>query len=221
MKKITLIFCIAILTFITGPQLFSKFNGGIKAGINLTNLSIHIPYKSMAGSGGFFILDDNYTRKVGLTIGGFYSFKLNKNFFIQPELYFSQKKYRSEYSTIAYRYETDTYIELPLLIKYKKSIFEVFAGPYFAYLLDADGYLEFTAGTQKLIEELDKEDIEPKDTEFGLVFGAGFRWNRFILDVRYTLGLTKFTEDLLTMNKYTNTRTTKHNAIVILLGIEF
>jgi hypothetical protein len=125
MKKISVITCLLVLLTLGGPHVQAAFNGGIKAGINLTTLNLYEPTIPGGVTGGILILETNFKRRVGLTIGGFYNLKMIKDFSIRPEIYYSQKKYRSQILPTIDRYETDTYIDIPLLIKYKKSMFEI------------------------------------------------------------------------------------------------
>lgn len=74
-------------------------------------------------------------------IGVFYSFRLGKNVLLQPELYFSQfgsRVYGSDWMTGKLNKETLSYIELPLLVKYRVPLGSrlrpvLFGGGYFAY----------------------------------------------------------------------------------------
>jgi hypothetical protein len=109
------------------------------------------------------------------------------NFLIQPEVLYTQKGAKYDEGGAEATVKLD-YVEVPVLFKgrfgsggVKPS---VFAGPAVGFKVSAK--TEFDG------EEEDIEDV--KGTDFGIVFGAGLDLaagpGSFIIDARYTLGLT-------------------------------
>jgi len=122
-------------------------------------------------------------------IGGFITYNFNEMFALQPEIYYSVKGAREE--TVAGDIDLKLgYIDIPILLKVKLPMEgkswspNLYAGPYFAFLLSAD------------LEGLDVKD-DTKSTDLGLVVGAGIDFmlsegmRALNLDFRYSIGFTK------------------------------
>lgn len=157
MKKILFTMLFAYITFATTAQ----FNGGIKIGLGLSNLTGDISENDML-----------FVKSVG-----FYSqFSLSDALTLQPELLLFSQGSLLEDGT---NFRLD-YIGLPVIFKYNLSEkFNIQAGPQIGFLLSTN----------------------PKDakdgftgTDFGLNFGAGGTWERFLIDLRYVLGLSNISD---------------------------
>lgn len=159
---------------------------GVKAGVNLTYLD-----------GGDVKSTDS---KIGFSVGGFLTYRINKLIAVQPEVLITQKKANSEKDVNwgTWKYKLDLwYLEIPVLVKVaipvKSSLNpSVFGGPAFALKLSGKGKSEFTEGVwDRVVGGLESYD-------FGVIFGADveftlgfFQKGKFTADVRYNLGLTK------------------------------
>lgn len=197
-KKITGIGLVLSLAFSVNAQ---KINYGIKAGSNFS-------VQSEAGD-----LYNNDDIRTGLHFGAFGNYSLSEKFKLQTEINYDQKG--SKYDNVTNSYE---YISVPVLAKISlgKSLrtplhFNVYAGPYAAFLINAETEMSGIENGQSI----DKKD-NTEDTEFGLVGGFSINYpisnSTIFLDFRLGLGLNNYDkndEDL--RNKYFG----------ISLGLEF
>ena len=169
--------------------LFSFAEGvsfGIKAGLNIA---------SVLGDG-----TGHAQSKIGFVGGGFVTLGLGDLFAIQPEILYTQKGYRWESDFLGATYEATGmlyYIEIPMLSKIMIPVTgnvkpNLFIGPYFGVNLIAKKKIESS-------EPPYEYDIaNSKDSEFGMVFGAGLDYiltkRKIGFEGRYTLGLTTSSE---------------------------
>jgi hypothetical protein len=81
------------------------------------------------------------------------------------------------------------YIEVPILLKINltKNL-NIHAGPYFAYLIDAQVKNESESGSFDFEESYDNDDFNKFD--MGLSGGFGFDFDSFGIGARYNYGLT-------------------------------
>ena len=180
MKKLfTLLFLVCLFSTMS----FAQMQAGLKAGVNISNLS-----GDDAGS------PDS---KTGFAFGGFFMYQFSPMFAIQPEAYYSMKgatdKMDFQGTTVDLTYTLD-YIEIPVLFKFLIPIQgsgvrpAIFAGPFLGINTTAKVKAEYDGQSQE-------EDIEDtKSTEFGLQFGGGIGFpvgkGELGVDIRYILGLS-------------------------------
>jgi len=180
MKKIfTLLFLVCLFSTMS----FAQMQAGLKAGVNISNLS-----GDDAGS------PDS---KTGFAFGGFFMYQFSPMFAIQPEAYYTMKgatdKMDFEGTTVDLTYTLD-YIEIPVLFKFLIPIQgsgvkpAIFAGPFLGINTTAKVKAEFNGQSQE-------DDItDTKSTEFGLQFGGGIGFpvgkGELGVDIRYILGLS-------------------------------
>ncbi len=157
--------------------LSTKF--GIKGGLNLTNLH----------SNDFA---DNQM-KAGFNAGIYSKIPVTPGFSIQPELLYSVKGNKSDYSNFVqgsgqYRFNLG-YIELPLLavVNLAKN-FSIHGGGYAAYLAYADIKDVNNNGHINGITDLNENNFNRWD--FGLAGGVAFDIENFTLGARYNYGLS-------------------------------
>lgn len=180
MKKI---FSVFFLLFLFSSFTFAQMQLGVKAGLNLANLS------------GDDISDTD--ARTGIAGGVFFMYQFNEMFAVQPELTYSMKgaKEKGIIENISYEAEINLdYFEIPLLLKFLIPIKgsgvkpAIFAGPALAINLSAKSKIE--AAGQSFEEDI--EDV--KSTDFGLVFGGGIGFpvgnGELGFDIRYILGLS-------------------------------
>lgn len=180
MKKfLTLLFVLTVFSMIS----FAQMQAGLKAGVNISNLS-----GDDAGS------PDS---KTGFAFGGFFMYQFSPMFAIQPEAYYTMKgateKMDFSGTTVDLTYTLD-YIEIPVLFKFLIPIQgsgvrpAIFAGPFLGINTTAKVKAEFDGQSQE-------EDLtDTKSTEFGLQFGGGIGFpvgkGELGVDLRYILGLS-------------------------------
>ena len=180
MKKFfTLLFVLTVFSMIS----FAQMQAGLKAGVNISNLS-----GDDAGS------PDS---KTGFAFGGFFMYQFSPMFAIQPEAYYTMKgateKMDFSGTTVDLTYTLD-YIEIPVLFKFLIPIQgsgvrpAIFAGPFLGINTTAKVKAEFDGQSQE-------EDLtDTKSTEFGLQFGGGIGFpvgkGELGVDLRYILGLS-------------------------------
>lgn len=156
--------------------LSAKF--GIKGGLNLTNL-----------------YSDDFADshlKAGFNAGIFSKIPVTPGFSIQPELLYSVKGSKSDYSNFVegngqYRFNLG-YVELPILavVNLTKN-FSIHAGGYGAYLTNANIKDVNNNGTINGITDLNANNFNRWD--YGLAGGIGFDIQNFLIGARYNYGL--------------------------------
>ena len=185
MKRVLI--AVSMIAFITGLSSVSmakELTGGVKAGINITNLS------------GDDIEDAD--SKMGIVGGGFITYKISDMFAIQPELLFSMKgcKFDEDGGDATLKLN---YLEIPVLAKFLIPMKEnikpnVYLGPSLGILMSAK--YDWEGGGESGTEDV-KDDL--KSVDFGLVFGGGVDFpigeGIMTFDARYTMGLSSFRED--------------------------
>ena len=174
---------------------------GVKGGINFASVSFD-PSE-----------DTNTGTRIGIAAGGFVALPLGSRLTIQPEGLFSQKGEKADLDGVVAKLELD-YIEVPVLVKYAitqgaSRSFHVFGGPSMAFKVRSRATASFGGTTV----ETGEENI--KDTDFGVVFGAGMDFGKWSVDGRYTMGLADINNDEADETKI-RTRT-----ISVLAGIRF
>jgi hypothetical protein len=149
------------------------------------------------------IIGENFESKLGFCIGGFITFGISEMFAIQPEVLYSMKGSKAEGIVLAESFKVEfnlSYLEIPVLLKVRIPTRgtvrpSIFAGPYLAIKLSGKSKIEYAGES----EEEDLEDL--KDTDIGLVLGAGIDFGKLTVDLRYNLGITKIPEEDDVKNK--------------------
>lgn len=151
---------------------------GIKGGVNFSNLYTED-------------VDDNNVL-TSFNVGVFVSMPLTNFLSIQPEFLYSRKGaelvYDNAFASGTGKFKLN-YIEAPILLKVNltKNL-NVHAGPYFAYLIDAQVTNESSSGNFDFEENIDNDDFNKFD--YGLSAGAGFDFESIGFGVRYNYGLS-------------------------------
>lgn len=169
MKKIILLSIIFSYPFFSQAQL----SGGIKAGLNVANVSIEPDV----------ISTDN---RVGLHLGGYAKFDINENISLQPELLYSQKGFGFTLLTASSDMNIN-YMDLAALVRYNiNEMISIHAGPQLGFVLSA-----------KAKEDDGEDDFKDivKSTDFSLAGGVQVDLPTGIIGgVRYNLGITNISE---------------------------
>ena len=173
MKKVVLIILIiGIMVFGSFAQM-NDMLFGVKGGLTLGRIS------------GFDdeISDDNAEYRIGVALGGMMIIPLNEKFYLQSELMYVMKGQKYDFSVEEVTMVFDV-LEIPILVKYMavESI-AVYGGPTFDYLMTAK--MDSDEGEVDL-----KDEDLVKSMAFGLSFGAQYKMDKILFDLRYDLGLS-------------------------------
>jgi hypothetical protein len=149
---------------------------GIKGGLNATNI-----YQND-------INDEN--ARFGFNLGLYGQILSSDVFAIQPELLYSTKGARWEY-TGGVEQSIDfniNYLDLPVLAVFKLGkTAEIHAGPYVGYLLSAK--IKYDGDLANGTDNIDRDDLNTLD--YGLVGGLGLNFGGVQVGARYNYGLAK------------------------------
>lgn len=185
------------------PAAAQPVTGGIKAGVVFASVP---NFES--------VTDLSTSVRTGVTGGGFVRFAIGKRFALQPEVLYTQKGVEGEESGAKITVEL-AYLEVPLLARYDFGAGTtrgyVFGGPSFALELDAVSKSSFGGESH---EEDIGDDVER--FEFALVAGAGVEFGRFLVEGRYSEGLTDIPKGDTDLDESLRSRT-----FAILAGIRF
>jgi hypothetical protein len=181
-KIIILILLLINLTqfsFAQGTDESSKLRLGVKGGVNFSNIYTQN-------------VEDNSVL-IGFNVGVFAKLPLTKSFAVQPELLYTTKgaelTYNNYFVNGSAKFNLN-YIELPVLLVINLTHnFNFHAGPYVAYLVDANATNNPKGTLFDLQNNLNNEDYNRFDT--GLCAGVGFDAKHISFGVRYNYGLQK------------------------------
>ncbi len=180
---------ILIALFLISAGSYAQFTQyGVKAGLNLSNLTV----------------DDANDRnlRTGFHAGVFGRLGFSEFFSLQPELIYTTKGFTNTYDIAVASSEVDfnlNYIELPINVVYHLSEdFAFMLGPYVGYLVSANvdtnneilDFFDFDTDS-----ELDRDNFNAID--FGLTAGLDFTVQQFVFGFKYNLGLTGVAKDNL------------------------
>jgi len=185
----------ALLTCLSGSTVLAQrtARAGVKAGMNVSNL-----YQ------GENVTDEN--ARIGFN-GGFYGQILSSEVFaIQPELLFSTKGNRTDYTGLVINQTVRfnlNYIDLPVLAVFKLGpSAEIHAGAYGSYLLGAN--IDYEGNVANGVDELDRDHF--KSYDWGLVGGFGLNFGAAQIGARYNLGLVELADSNAARNQLGNSK---------------
>ena len=178
MRVYTLAFALILTVGGSSASAQTGVSFGVKAGANFANLDF---------SGDD--VDVSFDRRVGLVAGAFMLVPMTETFGFQVEGLYSQKGAKFEEDGFEGSLKLDSF-DVPVLARYTipsstDTSFHLFAGPSLGFKLSAKSKTSFDG-------EDDEEDIsdDVAGVDFGVVIGAGLEFGRFVVDGRYTHGLT-------------------------------
>ncbi len=188
-KIVSLLFLIAGFSIQVNAQSLPEF--GVKGGLNYST----------------FNDTEDVEYKTGFLVGGYANFKIPASpMSVQPEILFAQYGADVEDSDATF---VVNYIQVPVLLKFgfdtPGAKPNVYFGPYMNFNTKAE--IENNDGALNL------ED-SAKDTEYGVVVGAGLDVSKLRLGLRYTAGLTNVADDDFNDSA-------KNGAIALTIGIAF
>jgi len=167
---------------------------GIKAGVN---------FASIAGDD-----TDDLNSLTGFVGGGFVDIPMSPTLSIQPEVFYSQKgaKYEELGTDVSIKLD---YIDIPVLLKFTMA--GESARPYFLF----GPSIGFSASSKVSAngQSMDLDGVA--STDFGLVFGIGVNFQKFLIEGRYGLGLSDINDD------ETVTQSNNNTAFQLMLGYGF
>lgn len=174
---------------------------GIKGGMNISSTSNVSEITSTS--------DGDAGRSFGPILGGFVNVKLGiANLSVQPEVLVNWKGASLEDGDQSLRL---TYLDIPLLVKLTapaggddRALY-VIAGPTIGFNLRAA--VRDDDGNDDLI------DSDIKSNEMGITFGGGLQARRWLIEGRFTEGLTNIAKD--------SSDTVKTRTIAVLFGLRF
>ena len=151
---------------------------------------------------------DELDTRTGFMIGGFVTFPMGSAISIQPEVFYAQKgtKFDDLGSDVTFKLD---YIDIPVLFKY--TLAGENATPYFLF----GPYIGFNITSERSAngQSVDLDNVA--STDFGLVFGIGVNFQKFLLEVRYDMGLSNIIDDDTDPDSLNNT------AFHLMLGYSF
>ena len=170
----------ALLVTLLGsvPAMAQGMTFGVKAGVNLGNLTFDSEGEKVPVSG-----------RTGPLAGAWVTIPLGW-LTVQPEAVYSVKGASVDVADIEASVVAD-YLEVPVLARFSlpRGLYAA-AGPSVGFRLRAKSRTNFGGS----VEEMDlKEEVEPLDT--GLVVALGMDVRRFVIDGRYTHGLSDIDAD--------------------------
>jgi hypothetical protein len=182
--------------------------------------------KAMANEIG---LKAGYQYYEGIKAGLFYTVDLGDSFALQPEVYYSQRKF--QYSSVTWydipgekAYDTVRFIEVPVLLKYKFNL-----SGRFKPVLFAGGYAGFRVSRDFYASPVHFILSRYVQVDGGLVVGAGLSGFergqgkiRLHIDLRWNIGLVDFQEltpyliEILVPPEYN-----KNRSLSLMVGVSF
>lgn len=196
---------LVVLLLASGSAAAQGLQPGVKAGVNLATVS-EVNRGGDEGSAGF-------DSRVGLAGGVFVTWRPVSWIELQPEVLVTSKGAALNEEGIDARLVLD-YLEVPILARVSRRVsgatVYAAAGPTVAWLLRAKTRVAFEGST----EEIDMtDDVEPFD--IGVAMGGGVEFGAFVIDGRYTLGLTDIDADR------DDAITIRNRAITVTAGFRF
>lgn len=199
MKKQILLLAGVIISTLAISQVNPSF--GIRAGATSSGMRGDAVnnLKDMVDFTNGMITTGNRT---GFFAGGFASIPLTGIVSVEPAVYYSQKGYelKGELNVKGMKFIganakaklNSNYIDIPVVVKANLSGLQLFAGPQFSYLLNAD--LRTTAGVFgfNLLNKTMDATSQFNRTDFSLTGGLGYQMaNGFNIMASYDHGLSK------------------------------
>lgn len=203
-KKILTTLCLLGFISLSSAQESSTTGArfGVKGGVNFTNLYVDNV--------------DDTNMLTSFNAGFFVELPITQGIAIVPELNYSRKGSEVQNTILTETYKSKfklSYLEMPVLLKLNLvPNFNLHAGPYVAYLLNAKTDVVDENGDRVESFEYDTDDFNKLD--FGLSAGLGFDFNNFGIGARYNYGLSE-------INKDNNANGAKNSAFNLYVALKF
>lgn len=161
-----------MVAFFAAGAAAQGISGGLKAGINLANLT------------GDDVEDTDM--KIGYHVGGYAKISLTDAFSVQPELLFNAIGAKD--SEVDGNYKLN-YLTVPVMLGYSFGKISIQAGPQVGFLMSAKYKVDVNGDS----EEADiKESL--KGTDFGVNVGLGADFGKINAAARYCIGLSNIVD---------------------------
>jgi hypothetical protein len=175
MKKIFL--TVSLCALFAAGAMAQGMKGGIKAGLNLSNITGDVEGTSM---------------RTAFHVGGFLNFSFSDALSLQPELLYNSvgAKMSEFYEEEEVEVEVEgtqvlNYLSIPINLIYSFGNFNVQAGPQVSFLMSAKQKADFMGIS------LDVDNKEAfKSLDLGLNLGLGASFGKLHASARYFIGLT-------------------------------
>ncbi|SHJ69682.1 porin family protein [Flavobacterium haoranii] len=203
-KKILTTLCLIGFISLSNAQESSSTGArfGLKGGVNFTNLYVDDV--------------DDTNMLTSFNAGVFVELPITQGVAIVPELNYSRKGSEVQNTILTETYKSKfklSYLEMPVLLKLNLvPNFNLHAGPYVAYLLNAKTDVVDENGDRVESFEYDTDDFNKLD--FGLSAGLGFDFNNFGIGARYNYGLSEIDKD-------NNANGAKNSAFNLYVALKF
>jgi hypothetical protein len=184
-------------------------NLGVKGGVDLatqriSGAAVVTPVSGSSGS------TPTPQQRVGIVVGVFETLPLLSWMDVQAEALYTVKGSKVTVDTITTTEEID-YLDVPVLGRVKKRLgkWKLYAagGPSTAFKLRARTRTSFSGSTQEIDIGNQVETID-----FGVSMGGGVERGRWVIDARYTLGISDIDKDK------TDATSTKNRAVAVTVG---
>jgi hypothetical protein len=172
MKRIFL--ALSMVTLFAAGAAAQGISVGVKAGINLANLT-----GDDAG---------DTKMKVGYHVGGYAKISLTEAFSVQPELLYNAVGAKDSEDGFDSNYKLN-YVTIPVMLGYSFGKISVQAGPQIGFLTSAKVKVE--SGNDS--GEVDIKD-QLKGTDFGVNVGLGADFGKLNAAARYCIGLSSIVD---------------------------
>jgi len=182
----------------------AQVSGGVRAGVNLTNFSVDpepLP---------------DFETLTGFTAGAFVTVPVNGVFSFQPEVVYSRQGTKLTAAGMTGRMKLD-YIQMPLLARVRTgthSPLAILVGPSLGFRTQVS-----LTGPGIPAEATEGLDEAFKTFDFGLAAGAELGAGPFVLDARYTWGLTNIVKDAFLGEE--SSGTAKNRVLSLTAGLRF
>jgi len=176
--------CLIVLG-LGSPAAAQGLQFGAKGGINVATQS----FDSDTG-------DVSFDPLIGLVAGGFVIWPIGGRFDVEVEGLYSVRGVSIDAGVASTKIKVD-YIDAPVLARYRIAgssttrRIHIVGGPVFGFRVRAQSIADFGNGS---FHRDIKDDLKPFD--FGVAAGGDVEFGRFIIDGRYTFGLTNINKDL-------------------------
>jgi hypothetical protein len=190
----------------------TPITGGVMAGIDFSSIT-------HAGEVVDQIVEHSSadaSSKVGAAFGGFVEFRLRNRLSFNPGLLFVMKGVKLDESDNFGTVKANVhYLEFPLLVRYATSMN---AGTAYALVGPSFGVKAGTSARLDTSGSTVEENIDPaiRSFDMGLVFGGGLERGRYLLEARYTLGMTDIATAI-----YPHADSLQNRVLAVFLGLKF
>lgn len=181
-RNIAIVLVASFFCLVMSQQVAAQITSrvGVKGGLNISNLYIDD------------VNDQN--ARLGFHAGLYGQIFSSETFAIQPELLYSTKGAKANYSGLTVNQDISynlNYIDLPVLLVFKlgESV-EIHAGGYASYLLNAN--ISYEGGLSNGVSEINKNHL--KSYDYGLAGGLGMNFGNVQVGARYNYGLVKIAD---------------------------